>query len=87
MKRERTKNETDVRIIASFVILVGAVVIGNWPKSQEEQSPIKIQTVGAAISDCNSRSIQTSSRRLGCVNIKGVRSNGSVRILSVGKRN
>ena len=65
---------------------MGAVLLGNWPEAVEDMSPTMVRTVGAAISDCNSRSVNTSIGRLGCAKIKGIRSNGSIRIMSVGKR-
>ena len=84
MKMCKSKNRCDTRIIASFVILAGAVVLGNWPETEEDMRPSMIQTVGAAISDCNSRSVETQLGRLGCAKVKGVRTSGSIRILSVG---
>lgn len=85
MKMKQSKSRIDVRVIASFVILAGAVLLGNWPETAEQMRPTMLRTVGAAISDCNSRSIDTGMGRIGCAKVKGVRSNGSVRILSVRK--
>ena len=81
-----TKGKMDVRVIAGGVILMGAVLLGNWPEAVEDMSPTMVRTVGAAISDCNSRSVNTSIGRLGCAKVKGVRGNGSIRIMSVIKR-
>ena len=81
------KGKMDVRIIAGGIILMGAVLLGNWPEAIEDMSPTMVRTVGAAVSDCNSRSVSTSIGRLGCTQIKGVRGNGSIIIISVGKRN
>ena len=86
MKMHKSKSRVDIRVIASLVILAGAVLLGNWPETEEEMHPIMLQTVGAAIRDCNSRSVETTMGRLGCAKVKGVRSSGSIRILSVGKR-
>ena len=82
-----TKGKMDIRVIAGSVILIGAVLLGNWPEAIEDMSPTMVRTVGAAVNDCNSRSVNTSIGRLGCTQIKGVRGNGSIRIISVGKRN
>ncbi len=87
MKMRKSKSRVDIRVIASFVILAGAVLLGNWPENEGEMRPMMLQTVGAAIRDCNSRSVETTMGRLGCAKIKGVRSSGSIRILSVRKRN
>lgn len=87
MRIKQSKSRIDIRVIASFVILAGAALLGNWPETEEQMRPTKVQTVGAAIRDCNSRSVDTGMGRLGCAKVKGVRSNGSVRILSVRKRN
>ncbi len=81
-----SKNRVDIRVIASLVILGGAVLLGNWPKDGGALSIRSVQTIGAAIKDCDSRSVDTGMGRLGCANIKGVRTSGSIRILSVGKR-
>lgn len=81
-----SKNRIDIRVIASLVILGGAMLLGNWPESQEEMRPSMVRTVGAAIRDCNSRSVDTGMGRLGCAKVKGVRSSGSISILSVGKQ-
>lgn len=86
MKMKQSKSRVDIRVIASFVILAGAVLLGNWPETKEQMRPTMLQTVGAAISDCNSRSVDTGMGRLGCAKVKGVRSSGSIRILSVVKR-
>lgn len=86
MKMKQSESRINIRIIASFVILAGAAVLGNWPESSEDMRPSMVRTVGAAISDCDSRSVDTGMGRLGCAKIKGVRSSGSIRILSVRTR-
>lgn len=65
-----TKGKMDVRIIAGGVILMGAVLLGNWPEAIEDMSPTMVRTVGAAVNDCNSRSVNTSIGRLGCAKSK-----------------
>lgn len=87
MLHVNTKGRMDVRVIAGGVILMGAVLLGNWPEAVENMSPTMVRTVGAAVSDCNSRSVNTTSGRLGCTKVRGVRGNGSIKIVSVGKRN
>ena len=87
MLHVNTKGRMDVRVIAGGVILMGAVLLGNWPEAVENMSPTMVRTVGAAVSDCNSRSVNTTSGRLGCAKVRGVRGNGSIKIVSVGKRN
>jgi hypothetical protein len=84
MKHKETKSIVNVRILASVAILAGAVVLGNWPETKAAMSPKNIRTVGQALSDCDSRSLQTKFGRLGCANTKGVRGSGNIKIISVG---
>ncbi|HHI70599.1 MAG TPA: hypothetical protein ENJ91_06335 [Rhodobacteraceae bacterium] len=85
MKKSRTREEINIRIIASFVILIGAILLGRWPESEGNITPTKIQTVGAAIADCDRRSVNSAIGRLGCNRAKGVGGSGSINIVRVRK--
>ncbi len=82
MKKARPSNATvNLRLIAGLVVLLGAAALGQQSKNQQNYLPINIRTIGAAIESCNERSLETVAGRLGCSNVSGARTNGSVRIL------
>ncbi len=69
------------RLAAGFVLLMSAVVYGNYPVTAGNSGPRRVQTLSGAMSDCASRGVNTVVGHLGCSNSRG----GSVRILRIKK--
>ena len=82
MKTRQSSGIFNVRIVASIVILAGAVMFGN-NITEVNSGPSMLRTVGADINACTRGSISTGSGRLGCGNIAGARTSGSATIVSV----
>ncbi len=82
----RFAKNLNMRLVAGLVLLFSGAIYGLIENNREHTTaPREIQTISGKLSACQSKSVETPFGRLGCDNVRGMKTVGTAVFLRPGE--